>query len=136
LRKAFFITLAAWVLASWPTTASAADKRLIGTWKWEHYQKENEEVHAYSFILTFGVDGVVKMEPFYYDHPPDVGHGNYEADGKTVRIVVTKVIPFFKEDEGSVYFEEGETINEPYQWRGGRLAMKFFGEEKAFTRVK
>ena len=116
-------------------TASAADDRLVGTWKWEDCVEEDGEEHYYSLTLTFNEDGVVKIEPVYYDHAPDIAYGNYDADGQFLRVVVTKVIRFF-EDEDSVFFEVGETINEPYQCRSGRLVMRFLGGEMVFERVK
>ncbi|MDR3077007.1 MAG: lipocalin family protein [Synergistaceae bacterium] len=120
------------------SAAYANDGRLIGTWAWEREEYDNEDgtERGYSLTLTFGADGVIKMEPFYYDHGADTAYGNYKADGETLNVVITKIEPFFA-DEGSAYFEVGETINERYMLLGGnRMVMKFLGGVMIFKRIK
>jgi hypothetical protein len=116
--------------------AYAGDEGLVGTWKWEesYYDEDDDETHSYALTLTFGADGVIKMEPFYYDHGADTAYGNYEADGKRLRVTVTEVIPFLEDD--GVYFDEGETMDESYELNGDRLVMSFLGGEMVFNRVR
>ena len=141
----FFITTVLRILtpAAPMFAADASDEGLVGVWKWEesYYDEEDEEARSYSLTLTFGVDGVVKIEPFYYDRGADTAYGDYEADGETLRIVVTKVtkkMPFFG-GGGSVYFEVGETLVKRYELAEDGLvlhAMLFFGNDMVFRRVK
>ena len=143
MRKALFTVLgfAAAILFFFPwCAADAADEGLVGVWKWEesYYDEEDEEARSYSLTLTFGADGVVKIEPFYYDRCADTAYGNYEADGETLRIVVTKVVPLF-EDDGNAYFEVGETFADRYDLTEDKLVMHgvlLFGGDITLRRLK
>jgi hypothetical protein len=115
---------------------SAADEKLAGTWKWEESHGDGGEERSYALTLTFGADGVVKIEPFYSGRGADTAYGSYEADGKTLHVTVTKVIPFSEDDGGSAYFDVGETMDERYEVNGGRLVMNFLGGEMVFRRIK
>ena len=119
--------------------AEAAEGGLKGVWKWEdYYRDEADDITMGSALtLTFGADGDVKIEPLQYDMPPDVAYGNYEADGRTLRVVISKVEPFF-EDEGSAFFEVGNTFVSDYVIVGDRLNTPFWGNGNAtleFRRV-
>jgi hypothetical protein len=137
---AFWGVIAAILVFAVGQAAHADDERLVGMWKWEesYYDEEDGTERSYALTLTFGADGVVKIEPFYYDRDADTAYGNYEADGWTLSVVVTKIIPFSEgeDEEKDTYFEEGETMSERYELLDDRLSMSFLGGEMVFKRVK
>lgn len=119
-------------------SAHAFDERLVGSWQWLHEEFDEELGHAIASqtTITFGKDGTIKLEPQFYDHAPDVFYGTYEADGKTLRFTITKVELFFKDDGGSVYFEDGQNVSTGYSIQDGRLVMELFDDTREFKRVQ
>jgi hypothetical protein len=52
-----------------------------------------------------------------------------------LRFTITQVELFFKDDEGSVYFDKDETVVTEYEIRYGRLVMELLGEFREFRRA-
>ena len=117
---------------------SAAEEGLVGVWKWEERGEEDGETRNYLITLTFSADGAVKMdgvvkaEPSGEARAAETAYGNYEADGRALRIVITKVVPLLKNDDSGS--EEGDVYEMVV--RDDKLVTKFLGGEMVFERVK
>jgi hypothetical protein len=139
MRKVLSLLLtAAAILILTADAANAADERLVGVWKWEdsYFDEDDGETRNSTVTVYFGDDGTIKIEPRYYRSGVDAAYGTYEADGRTVRGVITKIEPSSEDDDGSVNFEKDETFTLDYEFREDKLVTRFWRSDVILESVK